>query len=419
MEVKKIQKLNASEYDLIAFDMDQTIAEYYLANFVVHQTETMFTSLVLYRDYPSEIFPEEGSEEESLLYSFPLRCFIDKRNMNILKVGENLEILRAYNGYNRLSFEEIKEIYGEEAKMEEIDDEEFKSENIFPVKDFFRVRYILACVRVCHLRKQGNQFFKELTFEKLKEDVKFIIDMERPRQPHPKFQDQGYYFPVMRARRQKYYRKMDDKLKNALDELKSKGVTTMLITNSPYGTFTTVYPGIIDDPEFKQFDNYGLYAQKPKFFDNPEKEIFHLDPSRDEAINPESPADLSTFDFSKNKFFVHGNANCIENYIKKKTGKDKVKCLYFGDNPSHDMHCRHYDHWDCAFIYAEFAELREEGIEDKRLLYDYEKIWGSALYGETVNGEKVKTFMHAIALREFNYVFSSVNSKECVEFLSS
>lgn len=417
MENESKEKLRASDYDLIAFDMDQTIAEYYLKPYLKLHTESLFTTLILDYGYPKEIFPENGSEEEEKLFKFPFRCFVDKRNLNILKVSENLEVLRGYNGYDRLSMEEIKETYGENPRIDELDKEEFSSENFFPIKDFFQTRFLLTFIRVSHLKKNGNEFFKDVNFERIYEDLKSYLDTLRPLQINPQAMNQGDYYRILKARPQKFYKKMEEKLKSALISLKKKGVITMLITNSPYGPFNMIYPYISDDNDNEIFSNYGLHAQKPKFFDNPQKEIFLLDTSFEESFDENSPVNLKEFDFTKNKFFYHGNANCIEEYLKRKTGKEKVNCLYFGDNPTHDMHCRHYDHWDCAFIYAEYGEIKEKFEEN--IIHDYQDIWGSALYGENCFGEKVKTFMFGLVEREFNFVFDSVNSDECCEFLRS
>ena len=90
--------------------MDFTLVNYKLKPFFKLLYEAASVYMIGTLGYPALLIPP--TEEEDLLYEFCSRWVLDKQRLLLLKVSEDGEVLRAYNGYTRVSSEELTIIYG-------------------------------------------------------------------------------------------------------------------------------------------------------------------------------------------------------------------------------------------------------------------------------------------------------------------
>ena len=409
-----ILKGGASQYDIIAFDMDQTMAEYKLGNFMRTNFRVIAQALINELGYPHELYPTDEEEAEWPLLNFYIRGCIDKNTLNVLKISDDLHVLTVYNGYKKLTSEEILAEYGQEAKLPT---EGFK-ERFHMVPEFFEAQTLFLTIRIKELRNRGfkNEFLDSKSIDEIIRDWKAQTAWVGNDWHKEECRLRGYLFPQLYSYPHNYLKKLTAELRTALKKLREKGKLVCLMTNSHYGYTKILMDYISHDKDwFECFDFITVYCRKPGFFNNPEQEIFELDLENKET-SVKKVEDQANFDFENNKIWVTGNIHRFEEYVKKKLGKEEVKGLYFGDNPGHDMVARFLPNWDCAFIYAELGELTGEW--DSKQHFDVGKTWGSHLFGLTVDGQVKKSYFFGKASQEFDLTFNAVSSAQCVDFLS-
>ena len=88
-------------YDAIGFDMDLCIARYNFNTFLKLIFDSICAKLVRDHKYPTEMFPED--QDLDYLMRFIGRVVIDLKNLNLLKVGKDGEVLVAFSGYDKMT----------------------------------------------------------------------------------------------------------------------------------------------------------------------------------------------------------------------------------------------------------------------------------------------------------------------------
>lgn len=180
-----------------------------------------------------------------------------------------------------------------------------------------------------------------------------------------------------------------------------------------------VLPYALGEEDYtKYFDYISVDAQKPSFWNNPDKQFIEYVPNTDEKKYKGATLKGKDFDFDKNRMWFHGNTNPMLAHIAKDIGKDvkDVRGVYFGDNPKGDVRANKHANWDCAFIYEEIDEVRHPDTATK--YFQLESVYGDPRIGKTIDGKEVNTYLYGKCLNDYNHFFSNVESEECLEFLT-
>jgi HAD superfamily 5'-nucleotidase-like hydrolase len=404
------------DYDAIGFDMDLCIARYKFKSFLKIMYESCAAKLVRDHGYPSDMFPED--EDIDRLMSFVGRVVVDLSNMLVMKIGEKGEILRVFDGEERLSNDEIKKIYGDDPKLTGIDLENLNfGQNYYFASDLFKCDYIYIFLRIKELiKKKGKYpFLEKLTSKDVLDDLKdassFNYHHYRERYMPP--EEVGFYFPMFKVNPKRFLHKMNTEVFEKLRQLKDSGKVVFLITNSHVGYYDIIFPFVTQDtPDAEKILDYiGMNAGKPKFFKRDDIPFYRVDYSKRDLRSPHE------MNFAANKFFLEGNVANFTKELQNKLGKQDIKVLYFGDNSTGDMECVRHPCWENAFIYEEMCEA-SDSLRSREDYYDFTNMWGSWLTDTTINGDTVNTLLYGKAKNQFCKAFSRVCSKECLDFLT-
>lgn len=406
------------EYDAIGFDMDLCLARYRLLPVIALSYECGLIKLVKEKGYPSDLFPEDEEAEE--LYSFSARCLVDLGNLIVLKIGAQGQVLRAYSGYTRLSNEEIKALYGDQATIKAQDLQQFKfGPGFYFANDLFKVDYILVFIRIKELlnsRPKGTYpKLEQLTGAEILSDLNesMLENYHHFKEKYNPPEEFGYYYPMFRANPKRYLYKTPVALFERLAKLKEAGKYLFITTNAHLGYFDITFPFSTQDYAQAEelFDLVIMNAGKPKFFQVENRPFFKVDLSKKDLKSP-LPVDLS-----QNKRLFEGNCYDLTAEIKRKTGKEEVKVLFFGDTPMNDLVCQAHQDWDCGFICEEFSELEEE-LRGGKDYWDFTKKWGSMTTDTDVNGNQVDTLIFHLSNTKYSKAFSRLSSPSCLSFLN-
>ena len=422
---KPISEMKASEYDIIAFDMDLCIAEYNVNAFNALKMHSDMLQIMQKLNYPKEIYPTQNEQKDpkTSLANFFIRGFIDKSNFLVLKIGEDLKILMAYNGYKRLSFEEIREIYGPGAKINQKDIDERK---FFVVSNFFQSSLIYVVIRIAELRRtnrcQEHPKLKDLTCEQLIEDLYSVIIPELSTLHNERCLTEYMINPSMLSTPDRFFKPLTPEFKTSIEKLREKGKIVVVVTNSPYFYADKLLEFICGDGQkgyLNHFDYIIANSKKPKFFT--EELSRDLPIHKIDLKNKENFVDLETvqnldFDFDQNRVSSGGSLKRFVDFLKKNKGLgDGYRGLYLGDNPVGDMEARKEPEWDTCFVYKELSLLTGEW--DREWMFDSGGTWGSQLYGLDQDGGLVKCYFFDKAVREFGASVDSVLGDAFIRFL--
>lgn len=161
----------------------------------------------------------------------------------MIKVGENFEILRAYNGYHRLTDEEIRLIYGNNPKISGLDKKNFQSEDFYFYSDCFYSEILLIVTRVAELKRRSScPKLDNITCRELIKDIFEAGEVSFRCMHNNDCRREGLFMPYFSCRPHKYLNKVPYEFKEALLSLKKQGKVIALITNSHYGLFNVVFP---------------------------------------------------------------------------------------------------------------------------------------------------------------------------------
>ena len=146
------------------------------------------------------------------------------------------------------------------------------------------------------------------------------------------FSNSGYYFPEIAKNPEKYLYKYS--ARNLLEQIRKKGIKIFFATNS-YMTYAEFILKNTVGEDFKQFFDLGIWLSKKPFFFDPdiEKNGTKCDFSDTTKI-PIEILDEETYKRIKGGDYLifEGSYKVVENYFKKELNKDKLNCVYVGDD---------------------------------------------------------------------------------------
>ena len=407
------------DYDAIGFDMDLCLARYNMHTVLKSAYESVMMNLIIYKGYPNEMIPEDEDFDDFIAFSS--RALVDLSNLNCLKIGKDGEVLRAYSGFNRLSPEKIKETYGSEGKIKEFPDiRNLKfGPNYYYANDLFKCDYIMVFIMFKQLlnthpkgrfpvieNKTGHQILADLNSAAMDNYHHYKEKYNPPELI-------GYYYPMFKTNPKRFLYKTDRRVFEKLSELKNAGKVVFIVTNAHLGYYDITFPNTTQNyPEARSlFDIQVINAGKPKFFEKEDRPFYELDLSKKDLIGKE------TKEFREGEMLLEGNCWTLTEEIKKRTGKEEVRVLFFGDTPNNDLVCTNHPSWDCGFIFEELSHIDPSAVNQKEY-FDFTKKWGSHVSDIAVDGSEVETLIYSIASTKFGRTFSRLSTPECLSFLS-
>ncbi|XP_014251432.1 5'-nucleotidase domain-containing protein 1 [Cimex lectularius] len=335
------------DYDCIGFDLDNTICEYNIGS-LVRMEYRMLTEFLARKGYPGEAFRKELNEDDVDFLQRGL--LLDFARGNVLKLSKACTVLKGYHGTRMLTEKDIKKDYGDKETFDFL--ECFKSdmtkawepENQTRYRlllDYFDMPASLAFANcVDFVNASGGE-----TYTKCGQDV---IEGLRYMFGRENFAgSSSTFFKELKTNPKMYINPCSKDLLNWLRVLKSKKILFLLTgSNADYANFTA--KNCIGD-EWREFFNIVVcFARKPIFFTqkNPFLVTENLQETQTQAM------------LSMDQVYSQGNWEELYEFFKKTTGKDKPKCIYFGDNLVEDVYAPFK--FNCCDTVAITEELDED-----------------------------------------------------------
>ncbi|XP_054361493.1 5'-nucleotidase domain-containing protein 1 isoform X6 [Mirounga angustirostris] len=181
----------------------------------------------------------------------------------------------------------------------------------------------------------------------------------------------GIYFPEIKRDPGRYLHTCPDSVKKWLQQLKNAGKILLLITSSHSDYCRLLCEYILGNDFTDLFDIVITNALKPGFFS-------HLPTQRPfwTLENDEEQEALPSLD--KPGWYSQGNAVHLYELLKKMTGKNEPKVVYFGDSMHSDIFpARHYSNWETVLILEELRGDRDRKPEESEPLEKKGKYEGS------------------------------------------
>ncbi|KAH9500068.1 5'-nucleotidase domain-containing protein 1 [Bulinus truncatus] len=334
--------INFTDYDVLGFDMDFTLARYKLVPFFNMVYEGVCKYLVEEKKYDVEIF-HNLHEDKDLIYKGLIADF-DKGN--VLKLGHDGVILRATHGSKKLSSAEIEKIYGKGRKFPDF--ETFISGLRSPYTrwrffdNYFDIPALVAFARIIDSLGRLEPAKERSTYIHIWDDVyAALCDMYTPEQFK---ENKGNFFPKMKQDPSKYIDKVSAEIKNWLVALQQNNKKIFLLTSS-YPDFASFLMDYAFGPNWQSYFHLIIYGgRKPKFFTETNSFL--------EVENTEIGQE--THFLKENGEYCHGNYKDLMNFFCETTGKNKPKVIYFGDNLWADAWpSKFYGQWDTVLVLEE------------------------------------------------------------------
>ncbi|MEZ4225294.1 MAG: HAD-IG family 5'-nucleotidase [Polyangiaceae bacterium] len=321
------RNLRMSSIEWVGFDMDYTLAIYRQDAMDALSVELTVERLIR-RGYPRYL--------RRLAYDtrFPIRgLLIDKRFGHVLKMDRHKVVLKGYHGQQRLSREQLLELYHHK-RIRPHTPRYHWIDTLFALSEVTAFAAIVAALE--HNKEQVD-------YGKLFGDVRAAID-EAHRD--------GSVYAQVTADLARFVDR-DAALARTLHKLRSAGKRLFLLTNSPWGYSDQMLRFLLGDamPEYPSWQNYFdivvCSAQKPAWFHNGRPFM-----ERDDSVLRQ----VKTLE--RGRLYEGGNLRDFE----RLTGVLGSSVLYVGDHIYGDiLRSKKESSWRTLFILQELdAELRAQ-----------------------------------------------------------
>lgn len=413
---------NVKSFNAIGFDLDHTVLKYRLRNFTKLIYESSAQSLITRKNYPTDLFPKNEEEAKSIFRMY-FRAILDHKTGNLLKIDSNCSVMRGFNGFKSLSDQEIKGLYGPLHQLSPNVVKNYKSKDWTYFHDFYGAGVVPLMAKIIQLKSEKSHDFlnKKSVFE-IVNDLVLATEFNYIINDFEKFkinQYDGFWYPKILADPLLYVNKTGPVLLERLINLRKSGKVVFIITNNYYEASNKVLNLVIGKNWKDYFDFMIFNAEKPHFF---HKKDESLKISGFQNLKGENITDFEAF-FLKDKqgddkVLKGGHADIISDFLKKRFGEN-YKTAYFGDSIYSDcvysFNGSINPNWSCFLILEELQEL-ELGYPDSEY-YNYCSYWGSALHDKSMVSGVDKTYIFHVADKIAHRAFSSIESKEALQFL--
>lgn len=347
-KVNENRNFKWSDYEVIGFDFDNTLVDYKKDNFIKLIYESWSRYLCDQKNYSKKYLrrPLEGSDLDFLEKGL----ILDLKRGNVMRAGNDGEVLVACHGTRLMSESEVVEIYGADKKWEFLTRNDIAywnmefSEEIRITLDYFDASFALLFARIVDsidCEKGGPQ--KEYNLWKdIIEGMRSIFGLELFQKGTSPF------YEAFKKTPDDLLIKTDEKVLELVESLK-KSRNTFLLTGS-YVDFVDLVGNYTLGKNWKEFFDVTLvFAQKPGFFtyNRPFREI--------QGYSELSPVKS----LQKNQIYSRGNFKDLQSLFENR------KILYVGDNMVSDIHSPHKFH-GCSTL----ALSEEAGFDTPNSIWD-------------------------------------------------
>ncbi|GFO16568.1 5-nucleotidase domain-containing protein 1 [Plakobranchus ocellatus] len=336
--------VNFTDYDVLGFDMDYTLARYELVPFFKMSYHCVTKHLVELKKYDPAIF-HDLEKERDLIYKGLL---LDFETGHILKLGHDGVILRAVHGTKKLTQEEIIAAYGPERKFPHYETWQ-KFGTTKPnskwrfFENYFDIPGLVAFAKILdHLRETGAME-NRTTYEDVWADVyDSLFQMYNP--SHFK-ENKGGFFPAMIKEADSYLDRASKQIKQWLQNLRQQNRKVFLMTSSNVDFAYFIMNHIFGKDWTTLFDLRLFQARKPSFFTD--SRSFVQTNSNCEVGEPVKK-------LQADRDYLMGNKEDLMEFFRQETGKADPKVIYFGDNLWADAWpCSSIAGWDAVLVLEE------------------------------------------------------------------
>ncbi|XP_054361491.1 5'-nucleotidase domain-containing protein 1 isoform X2 [Mirounga angustirostris] len=379
------QHFSLAACDVVGFDLDHTLCRYNLPE----------SAVLIYNSFAQFLVKEKGYDKELLTVTpedWDFCCkglALDLEDGNFIKLADNGTVLRASHGTNMMAPEALVEEYGRKEWKHFMSDAGMacRSGKYYFYDNYFDLPGALLCARVVDsLTKNNGQktfdFWKDIVagiqhnykMSAFKEITALgrLSHLSVPgHRPSTLAENCGIYFPEIKRDPGRYLHTCPDSVKKWLQQLKNAGKILLLITSSHSDYCRLLCEYILGNDFTDLFDIVITNALKPGFFS-------HLPTQRPfwTLENDEEQEALPSLD--KPGWYSQGNAVHLYELLKKMTGKNEPKVVYFGDSMHSDIFpARHYSNWETVLILEELRGDRDRKPEESEPLEKKGKYEGS------------------------------------------
>lgn len=339
-----------NDYDVIGFDLDNTILRYKAANCVQMEYNVLVEFLVEQRNYSPKYLTRPLSEKEDFLQK---GLVLDFDRGNLLRIDRNGIVMAAAHGTQLLSETQIREVYGEKRQWET--GRAFAtnileawngplSEKLRNLLDYFDMPVSVIFARIVDTLDEdngGKWLEKYNIWPDVVAGLMHIYSREH-------FDMKSNYFKSIKCNPDKFLYKTQPHVLQWLKELRQKK-TVFLLTGShmDFADFTSTYA--LGGPEWAElFDLVVCFARKPGFFTENRPFINLRGYEESDPVTDRDNLKLET------KFYCQGNVPDLVHVLQQKSGTANPKILYVGDNLIQDVYTPSaIANWDTVAIVEE------------------------------------------------------------------
>jgi len=361
-------------YSAIGFDLDHCLVRYRLKEFLPIAYQTLARILVEEKSYPEEIL-NFGPKEVSMMHN---GVVIDLTTGNILKLGENNIVLRAYNGFDRVSQEKLEEVYGKPPVFSKFDPLALNTSEYFCCLTYFQVQIPALFAHLTDFtKKQKNRPLTKEDYKEIFDHIMHALTANYHHYTKDKYTpicSYGYYFKAVIDNLDKAVYKQD-KMLQILKNLKAKGKILFLVSNSHYEPVEILMDYAFGKEWRELFDFIIAKSAKPIFFTHPDTSFKQLDHNAPNKMGDEVEI------LEDNRIYLEGNAKTLEKNIDELSKNPHGRILYFGDQYITDaIAAEKNSRWDSVCL---MEELDGVDLGDS---YD-PNFWGDFFAEETPYGK--------------------------------
>nr|XP_002127635.1 5'-nucleotidase domain-containing protein 1-like [Ciona intestinalis] len=350
------------ECDAIGFDMDHTLCRYVLSTQIELGHQALAQYLVKEKKYPKRL-ADPVLDDPNLVYCGGL--LFDGQHKALVKMDENGKVEKAAFGTEMISDSEISKLYSSDmycSHYSKVLSGTLSEKGVYHLHDNnFDMTLTVLLSRMMEIAEKQNNETKLNVFADFYEGISHAWDAASFSGGNSMF------FEELKSNPGKYLHKCPDVVKTWLKALKAEGKVLFLLTSSHCDFAKHVMDYCFEDDWRSYFDVVISKAKKPRFFN----EQFPF-----KVVDPDHVCELATeaLELELNGWYSEGSSHVLHEHLKKWSGKESAKVVYFGDSVKSDIvPAKQKCDWEAVYIMdalrAEKGALNPLSGHEKSLLF--------------------------------------------------
>lgn len=392
------EEFKISDYDIIGFDLDNTLARYRLRNMVKLEYTIMANYLMNQKAYPKTYLQKPFDFYTDFMIK---GLFLDLEKGNLLKLDADAKIIKCFHGIHPLDQAQIIDLYGPNCHWHLTDlyvTDALSCWNgplttkVRALLDYFDIPVSLIFARLIttideyHSEGGSRKYSKAEVWRDICNSLTYMFNYEHFTA------EKGEFFPELKKSPESYYYPCSEKVKAWLRELRTKNKLMVLISGSDCDFVSHTALNTFGDNWTELFDMVVCFAKKPGFFSGENRPFLNRELA---SRTGNDPTEVPSSELRKGGVYRMGNWDGLLEFAQRETGIANPRALYFGDNMVQDVvmpkRCAGID------VVAIVEELAGESHEDRNIILS--SAWGSYM-GANKPGELPSLW--AAWLREYS-----------------